>query len=122
MMYRPELLLGEEIMINVKKLRVLQRKGDEMERQKVLEKTRKYLASVGDRIQAVASNDRTCKRIWQVRRPSFFWPCPLHASLAVVRDFRFLFPGTVVSGLAGKSLLRASCPRFLGSTSHCRPA
>lgn len=53
-------------MINVKKLRVLQRKGDEMERQKVVEKTRKYLASVGDRIQAVAPNDRIRRLIWQV--------------------------------------------------------
>lgn len=63
---RPELLLGEDIMINVKKLRVLQRKGDEMERQKVVEKTRKYLASVGDRIKAVATQERTRRLIWQV--------------------------------------------------------
>ena len=63
---RPELLLGEDIMINVKKLRVLQRKGDEMERQKVVEKTRKYLASVGDRIKAVATQERTRGRLWEV--------------------------------------------------------
>lgn len=55
-------------MINVRKLRVLQRKGDAMERQKVVEKTRKYLASVGDRIKAVATQERTRRQIWQVRQ------------------------------------------------------
>lgn len=63
---RPELLLGEDIMINVRKLRVLQRKGEEMERQKVVEKTRKYLASVGDRVKAVATQEHTRRDIWKV--------------------------------------------------------
>lgn len=53
-------------MINVKKLRVLQRKGDEMERQKVVEKTRKYLVSVGERIRAISTADRMRKKLWQV--------------------------------------------------------
>ena len=65
---RPDILLGDEIMINVRKLRVLQRKGDAMERQKVVEKTRKYLGSVGDRIKAVATQERTRRQIWQVGR------------------------------------------------------
>ena len=61
------MLLGDDIMINVRKLRVLQRKGDAMERQKVVEKSRKYLASVGDRIKTVATQEKTRRQIWQVR-------------------------------------------------------
>lgn len=66
---RPDALLGEDIMINVRKLRVLQRKGDAMERQKVVEKTRKYLASVGDRIKSVATKEPTRRQLWQVTHP-----------------------------------------------------
>lgn len=62
---RADVLLGDEIMINVRKLRVLQRKGDAMERQKVVEKTRKYLASVGDRIKTVATKETTRRQLWQ---------------------------------------------------------
>ena len=52
-------------MINVRKLRVLQRKGEEMERQKVVEKTRKYLQSVGDRIKEVAADEPQRREIWK---------------------------------------------------------
>jgi hypothetical protein len=62
-------LLGEDTMINVRKLRVLQRKGEEMERQKVVEKTRKYLASVGDRIKAIATQEHTRREIWKASPP-----------------------------------------------------
>ena len=48
--------LGAETMTLLKKMRLLQRKGSEMEPKKVMEKTRKYLASVGD---AVAEQART---------------------------------------------------------------
>ena len=58
-------------MINVRKLRVLQRKGEEMERQKVVEKTRKYLQSVGDRIKEVAADEPQRRDIWKA---SFLFP------------------------------------------------
>lgn len=74
---RPEVSLGEDTMVNVKKLRVLQRKGDEMGRQKVVEKTRKYLASVGDRIKAVATQERTRKSLWQVSQNIMKFHCPV---------------------------------------------
>ena len=35
----------DPVMLEVKKLRTLQRKGNEMEKNKVVEKTRKYLVS-----------------------------------------------------------------------------
>ncbi|KAK9788572.1 hypothetical protein WJX73_002856 [Symbiochloris irregularis] len=50
-----EELLGEEILMQVKKMRLLQRKGSEMDQKKVVEKTRKYLMCVGDHISQVAS-------------------------------------------------------------------
>ena len=36
----------DPVMLEVKKLRTLQRKGNEMEKNKVVEKTRKYLVSL----------------------------------------------------------------------------
>ena len=36
----------DPVMLEVKKLRTLQRKGNEMDKHKVLEKTRKYLVSI----------------------------------------------------------------------------
>lgn len=38
-------MLMTEVMMEVKKLRTLQRKGSELERTKVVDKTRKYLVS-----------------------------------------------------------------------------
>ncbi|KAL0021888.1 hypothetical protein WJX77_011593 [Trebouxia sp. C0004] len=43
----------DPVMLEVKKLRTLQRKGGEMDKVKVLEKTRKYLRAVGDHIQTL---------------------------------------------------------------------
>ena len=66
---RVESMLGAE-MTNVKKLRLLQRKGGEMERQKVVEKTKKYLVSVGDHINALcedAQSDALRTVCWEVR-------------------------------------------------------
>lgn len=63
---RPEDILGDDTIVNIKKLRVLQRKGEEMERQKVVEKTRKYLSSVGDRINAVATSSAVKAKLWKV--------------------------------------------------------
>ncbi|KAK9861212.1 hypothetical protein WJX84_009589 [Apatococcus fuscideae] len=47
-------LLMTDVMMEVKKLRTLQRKGNELERTKVVDKTRKYLRQVGDHIEVVA--------------------------------------------------------------------
>lgn len=58
----------------VKKMRLLQRKGGEMEQKKVMEKTKKYLTSVGDSISDVANMkgrnsarnvQRLRQRLWQ---------------------------------------------------------
>ena len=65
-------------MINVRKLRVLQRKGEDMDRQKVVEKTRKYLQSVGDRIKEVAADEPQRRDIWKASIPSPF-PSPILA-------------------------------------------
>ncbi|KAK9824197.1 hypothetical protein WJX72_008454 [[Myrmecia] bisecta] len=67
---RCETLLGE-VMTEVKKLRLLQRKGKDMDRAKVVEKTRKYLVNVGDHIELAAlakgpdQLDRWRTRLWQ---------------------------------------------------------
>ena len=91
-------MLGDDIMINVRKLRVLQRKGDAMERQKVVEKTRKYLASVGDRIKAVATQERKRRDLWQVRQLT---ECGTHALNILQMDASgsgFCLDGAKVTG------------------------
>ena len=67
--------LGAETMTLLKKMRLLQRKGGEMEPKKVMEKTRKYLASVGDAVADLAKAkgrnsarniQRSRERLWEV--------------------------------------------------------
>ena len=67
--------LGPETMTLLKKMRLLKRKGAEMEPKKVMEKTRKYLASVGDAVADLArakgrtstrNIERWRERLWEV--------------------------------------------------------
>eukprot|EP00884_Botryococcus_braunii_P018071 jgi/Botrbrau1/4948/Bobra.0122s0026.1 len=48
-----EQMLGPETMVFVKKLRLLQRKGDEISRDRAVEKTRKYVVSIGEAITTI---------------------------------------------------------------------
>ncbi|KAK9862303.1 hypothetical protein WJX84_001196, partial [Apatococcus fuscideae] len=62
-------VLMTEVMMEVKKLRTLQRKGSELERTKVVDKTRKYLRQVGDHIERIAERKGTKaaaerRRLW----------------------------------------------------------
>ncbi|GAB4815465.1 hypothetical protein N2152v2_002511, partial [Parachlorella kessleri] len=50
-----ERLLGSQLMVIVRKVRTLQRKGGEMDKDLVLNKTRKYMATIGDRIGEVVA-------------------------------------------------------------------
>ena len=50
-------MLGADAMMHVKKLRLLQRKGDDISKTKLLEKTRKYLDVIGTRISALCSEE-----------------------------------------------------------------
>lgn len=43
-------MLGEDVMLHVKKLRLLQKRGDDIPKDKAIEKTRKYLTVVGNAI------------------------------------------------------------------------
>ena len=52
---RWEGMLGGDAMMHVKKLRLLQRKGDDISKSKLLEKTRKYLDVIGTRISSLCS-------------------------------------------------------------------
>lgn len=54
---RWEGMLGGDAMMHVKKLRLLQRKGDDISKSKLLEKTRKYLDVIGTRISALCSEE-----------------------------------------------------------------
>lgn len=49
------MLLGEDVMLHVKKLRLLQKKGDDIPPDKAIEKTRKYLTVVGNAIGNLCS-------------------------------------------------------------------
>ncbi len=76
---RWEGMLGADAMMHVKKLRLLQRKGDDISKNKLLEKTRKYLDVIGTRISSLCSEeaDPSAREdlhsdLWQVRAlPSF---------------------------------------------------
>ncbi|CAL8472046.1 g11588 [Coccomyxa elongata] len=48
-------MLGEEVMLHVKKLRLLQKRGDDIPKDKAIEKTRKYLTVVGNAISHLCS-------------------------------------------------------------------
>ena len=50
-------MLGSDAMMHVKKLRLLQRKGDDISKTKLLEKTRKYLDVIGTRISELCSDE-----------------------------------------------------------------
>ena len=89
---RVESMLGAE-MTNVKKLRLLQRKGGEMERQKVVEKTKKYLVSVGDHINALcedAQSDALRTVCWEVRAARMSVPCKLLFWICIVVKMKIL--------------------------------
>ena len=57
-------------MLHVKKLRLLQRKGGDLDARKVVDKTAKYLVSVGDAIAAAAAQTPApavlAGKLWQV--------------------------------------------------------
>lgn len=66
--------LGGDAMMHVKKLRLLQRKGDDISKNKLLEKTRKYLDVIGTRITELcaeeadpASREDLHSDLWKVR-------------------------------------------------------
>ena len=48
-------MLGEDVMLHVKKLRLLQKRGDDIPKDKAIEKTRKYLTVVGNAISHLCS-------------------------------------------------------------------
>ena len=62
---KAEASLGQEAMKLVRKLRTLQRRGAEMETSLVVNKTRKYMTSIGDTIDEVASETAARTSLWQ---------------------------------------------------------
>lgn len=54
---RAEQSLGLDTLVFVRKLRTLQRRGDDMDPSMVVNKTRKYMSSIGKRIQEIAKDD-----------------------------------------------------------------
>ena len=83
---RWEGLLGEEVMLHVKKLRLLQKRGDDIPAGKAIEKTRKYLTVVGDAIADVADGTAPGEQLpgGAGRMPSD--PAHLHARLWQARS------------------------------------
>lgn len=82
-MYRWEGMLGEEVMLHVKKLRLLQKRGDDIPKDKAIEKTRKYLTVVGNAIADLCArasagtlpgcrlpSDELHPKLWQARDTS----------------------------------------------------
>lgn len=72
--HRWEGTLGQDAMMHVKKLRLLQRKGADISKSKLLEKTRKYLDVIGTRIAQLCGDDADLPSrealqadLWEVR-------------------------------------------------------
>jgi hypothetical protein len=87
-------------MMHVKKLRLLQRKGDDISKNKLLEKTRKYLDVIGTRITDLCAEeaDPSAREVlhsdlWQVCAQS--WLQREHLALAEV--FPTLAPASSVT-------------------------
>lgn len=75
-------MLGPDVMVFVKKLRLLQRKGDEISRDRAVEKTRKYVVSIGEAISDIVRQHpsralRLEQSLWDVSalftHPSLAW-------------------------------------------------
>ena len=57
--------LGDTTMVLVRKLRTIQRKGSQMGTSTVVNKTRKYMESIGERIDEICEDDATKLPHWQ---------------------------------------------------------
>lgn len=56
--------LGEETLVVVRKLRTLQRKGMSMNISTVVNKTRKYMEGIGNRIDAICQTNKAKLKFW----------------------------------------------------------
>lgn len=84
-----EQMLGPDVMVFVKKLRLLQRKGDEISRDRAVEKTRKYVVSIGEAITAIVRQHpsralRLEQSLWDVSAPLPYHPPPHLCAPSVV--------------------------------------
>ena len=61
---RSEAALGQEACTLIRKLRTLQRRGNEMESGLVVTKTRKYIHGIGKRIEEVATSEYARAELW----------------------------------------------------------
>lgn len=61
---RAESLLGADVLVLVRKLRTLQRQGADMDPSLVVNKTRKYMATIGKRIDTVAAEPAVRAELW----------------------------------------------------------
>lgn len=117
---RWEGMLGEEVMLHVKKLRLLQKRGDDIPKDKAIEKTRKYLTVVGNAISHLCSragagtlagsklsSDELHSKLWQACHlpPFAAWPSlkvllptpsvwHLHASCAGISPWGWVMVST----------------------------
>lgn len=57
--------LGDTTMVLVRKLRTIQRKGSQMGASTVVNKTRKYMESIGERIDEICEDDAAKLPYWQ---------------------------------------------------------